>query len=289
MKNEFFQIQQILKRRSLRGYATRHNYHGMAHAFWRRIKTRYPSLRLGQLKLRHIKEDIEQLQQDGIAIGQVKNYAIIYRIIAEGIDKKGMVPDSNQELGIGKRASHATANRAVALSEEQIERLYARNVLYGLAAEGAMYLGLRAQEVSKFDPHAADRGGYAKLKGTWCKGGRERVVDLTPEGRKWLDKAKSIIPPGKSISDRPIENFYRCFLSALKEIANATPHSLRYHRAHEIYRERTALEPPIAGGPKMGQITREKREIVRLTCDYISEEFGHNRRWVASHYLGKFR
>ena len=39
--------------------------------------------------------------------------------------------------------------------------------------------GLRREEAIKFQPSYADRGDYIALKGSWTKGGRERIVPIT--------------------------------------------------------------------------------------------------------------
>ena len=75
--------------------------------------------------------------------------------------------------------------------------------------------GLRREESLKFNPSWADRGHSIILKGSWCKGGQQRVVPvLNEKQREVLDKARlvagfgSMIPPHRSYIQQ-LNSFYR--------------------------------------------------------------------------------
>ena len=60
--------------------------------------------------------------------------------------------------------------------------------------------GLRREEATKFQPRYADRRDHLRIKGSWTKGGRERVIPITtPEQRATLDKAHKLVGEGSLI------------------------------------------------------------------------------------------
>ena len=79
--------------------------------------------------------------------------------------------------------------------------------------------GLRREEAMKTRPEWAGQGGHLKLKGSWCKGKRERVLPIRTESqRAVLNEAKalagttekgSLIPTGKYVQQ--VKRFeYQC-------------------------------------------------------------------------------
>jgi hypothetical protein len=70
--------------------------------------------------------------------------------------------------------------------------------------------GLRREEATKFQPRYADQGDHLRIKGSWTKGGRERVIPITTaEQRATLDEASA-----KSAATWPIrtspQEVFRC-------------------------------------------------------------------------------
>lgn len=149
--------------------------------------------------------------------------------------------------------------------------------------------GLRREESIKFQPAYADRGDHIALKGSWCKGGRERTVPITTaEQRAVLDQARalvgsgSLIPAHKSYIQQRHVYDGQCKASGLSAM-----HGLRHAYAQARYEVLTGWEPPATGGPAVRELTPDQRAADAEVRQQISRELGHERIQVTSVYLGR--
>lgn len=118
-------------------------------------------------------------------------------------DRQGrLIPSSNVQLDVPKRVFVINENKATGLADKlgKVSDPYVR-----VSLELQRTFGLRREESIKFQPRYADHGDHLKIKGSWTKGGRERVIPITtPEQRATLDRAhrlvgeRSMIPAEKT-------------------------------------------------------------------------------------------
>ena len=141
----------------------------------------------------------------------------------------------------------------------------------------------------KFSPSYADQGDHIKLKASWTKGGKPRVIPIrTDRQRAILDKARhlggfgSMIPPHRSYVHQ-----LRVYVGNTTRAGLSNLHGLRHAYAQERYEELTGWECPATGGPNGESLTPEQRELDRDARLTISQELGHEREQVTAAYLGR--
>ncbi|MEW8228507.1 MAG: integrase domain-containing protein [Candidatus Thiodiazotropha endolucinida] len=127
------------------------------------------------------------------------------------------------------------------------------------------------------------------LKGSWTKGGRERIVPIRSEAqREVLNRARRLAGRGSLIpSNRNYVHQMRVYEGNTRRSGLHHMHGLRHAYAQNRYEELTGWSCPAAGGPVAKDLTTEHREIdydARLT---ISRELGHEREAVVAAYLGR--
>ncbi len=150
---------------------------------------------------------------------------------------------------------------------------------------------MRREECIKIQPHLADKGDRLDLFGTWCKGGRPRVIPITTkEQRFWLDETKrfvnnihaSMIPKEKSFIQQRYIYDKQTERAGLKNL-----HGLRHAYAQQRYKALTGFECPIAGGPKFAELKPEQKVADNYARAILVEELGHSRLQILSNYCGK--
>jgi hypothetical protein len=72
-------------------------------------------------------------------------------------------------------------NKAKELGDE-LDRITDAHMRMRLQLQAAF--GLRREESIKLCPGYADRGDHLVLKGSWTKGGRDRIVSITTPGQR---------------------------------------------------------------------------------------------------------
>ncbi|MEB2604407.1 integrase domain-containing protein [Burkholderia cenocepacia] len=144
--------------------------------------------------------------------------------------------------------------------------------------------GLRREESIKFQPGYADRGDHIALKGSWTKGGRERIVPITTaEQRRVLDLAHqlvgagSLIPASKSYIQQRHTYDGQCKAAGLSNM-----HGLRHRYAQDRYEVLTGWKAPAAGGPSARSLTPAQRAVDAQARQAISRELGHPHRQSCS-------
>lgn len=130
---------------------------------------------------------------------------------------------------------------------------------------------------------------HLKIKGSWTKGGRERVIPvITPEQRAALNFAhklvgeRSLIPAEKTyIEQRPVYD-RQCKMAKLKSMLG-----LRHAYAQARYEALTGWKAPAAGGTSTQSLTVPQRLADFEARLMTSRELGHERVDITKVYLGR--
>ena len=246
------------------------------------------------LKPKHICALVQLWQQGNpelgykpLSTGTIKNRLSHLRWLAEKIGKQNIIPRTNQELGIGKRAYKTNCSRAITLTPQITEKIHSPHVKLSLKLQAAF--GLRRAEAMLLQPTLADQGSQLFLKSTWCKGGRERMIPIrTAEQRQLLDQAKhlsnghSLIPPQQSYR----QHLYTWEYETQKAGISKT-HGLRHCYAQTRYQELTGWKAPAAGGPLHVALSEQEQHKDQQARMQLTEELGHGRLDITNVYLGR--
>lgn len=240
------------------------------------------------LKGKHVDALLERWDSEHLSVGTIKNRMSHLRYWAQKVGKAGVIPADNARLGIPQR--HYSGNggsRAKDLNSGHLDRVTDAHVHMSLRLQQAF--GLRREESIKLQPAYADRGDHIVLKGSWCKGGRERLVPITTaEQRAVLDQAHalagsgSLIPAGEKYIQQQNRYDDRCQSAELSNM-----HGLRHAYAQSRYEALTGWKSPFAGGPAKHELTPEQRAIDTAARQQISRELGHGRIAIVATYIGR--
>ena len=243
------------------------------------------------LKPKHINMVVAQLRaevQAGIrTIGSAKNWLSHLRAFVRLIDRPYLVPRTNVELGFGNRVYVPSESRAVVLTGGHLERVECPFV--GMSLKLQREFGMRREEAVKIQPEWAHQGDKLVPKDTWCKGKRERVLDIRTEAqRAVLEEAKQLAATTKQGSLIPTEKYiqqvkrfeYQCRKAGLHG-----SHGLRHAYALSRYLEMAGFACPLASGPKRRDMTPEMRRKDYEARLEVSRELGHGRVSIVSSYL----
>jgi integrase len=248
------------------------------------VKLGYGLRNIKGLQSKHIIAVVKSWIGD-VQSSTLKNRMAALRFLCKCINKPSIIK-SNDEMGIGKRKYLSTENKALHnpdFSKISNPYLYASLQLQRV-------FGIRREEALKIKPHMADKGQHLELFPSWCKGGRGRTITIrTEEQRYWLEQAKvcagkfgnSLIPENKKYKEQRDIYDKQTQRAGLKNL-----HGLRHAYAQNLYKEMTGWDAPIAGGPKLRQLTREQKKIDHQARMILSEHLGHSRKFVTSNYLG---
>lgn len=245
----------------------------------------YNNLRAPNLTMKHVMCLVRQWQNTGLSAGTVKNRMAHLRWMAEKVDKPGMIPKDNAELGIAERQYAGQPNKAQVL-DARLTRVTDPYTKMSLRLQAAF--GLRREESIKIRPCIADHKQVLYLQGPWCKGGLERVVPIrTAEQRAVLDAAhrlageRSLIPAHKTYEQQQQTYDGQCKAAGLSNM-----HGLRHQYAQARYEELTGWKCPKAGGPARDTLKGEMRETDRMARLTVSKELGHCRIGIVTTYCG---
>ena len=246
----------------------------------------FRQMKASSLKGKHVQALLDRWQGEGLSSGTIKNRLSHLRWWAEKIGKSGILPADNMQLGVAERryVTNVSKARELGTGLEQITDVHVRMSLQLQAA-----FGLRREEAIKFQPSYADRGDHIALKGSWTKGGRERIVPVTTtEQRDVLQAAHrlagkgSLIPAHKTyIQQRHIYDG-QCKAAGLSKM-----HGLRHQYAQSRYEALTGWKAPAAGGPPSGVLSDTQQAMDVEVRQAISRDLGHERLQVTSIYLGR--
>lgn len=288
MRDLNFQLRAICNRNKDGSYATQA-------ARWRNLDLAanqlhdlgYKGLHPRNLKPKHVQALVALWKEQQLALSTIKNRMASLRWWAEKVNRADIIADNNDAFNIGRRVYVTNTSKAVELPDESLAKV--DDPLLRTSLELQKAFGLRREEALKFQPSYAIKEDHIQLKGSWCKGGQERVVPIRNDyQRDVLKRARelaglgSMIPPHLKYVQHLKRYERACVNAGLHKL-----HGLRHAYAQERYLEMTGWSAPAAGGPKSAELTpqqKEKDHSVRLA---ISEELGHHRENITAVYLGR--
>jgi hypothetical protein len=287
MKNLEYDLRQ-LSRQETGSFATLADRAGIWAMCARQLKEGgYRHMRATSLQAKHVYYLLNRWKAEGLATGTLKNRMASLRKWAQAIGKPELLPHVNTALGIAPRQYVGQPNKAQTLAVDKLEKITDPYVQMSLRLQAAF--GLRREESIKIRPHVADKGDtLLKLKGSWCKNGRQRTIPIrTVEQRTVLDEAHrlagkgSLIPAHKSYAQQ--QNAYK---SQTQAAGLYNMHGLRHQYAQDRYQELTGWLCPKAGGPARDTLTPEQRKVDTAAREAVSQELGHNRIEIVARYIG---
>lgn len=239
------------------------------------------------LKGRHVEALLKRWRAEGLSAGTLKNRLAHLRWWAEKVGKAGIIPADNSALGIPERRFVTNEDKARQLGASLVERVTDPYVRASLGLQEAF--GLRREESIKFRPSFADQTRHILLKGSWTKGGRERVVPITSsEQRAALNEAHRVAGAGSLISPHKTYIQQRHTYEGQCQAARLSRmHGLRHLYAQSRYEELTGWKAPAAGGPTHSMLNHAQRVLDSIARQEISHELGHERVEITAVYLGR--
>jgi hypothetical protein len=239
------------------------------------------------LKPKHVQALLERWKAEGISAGTMKNRLAVLRWWAEKIGKESLIARENDAYAIERRQFVTNQDKGKDLDPAQVDKVASPYVAMSLRLQEAF--GLRREESIKIRPGWADQGNALRLKASWTKGGRERVIPIgTAEQRAVLNEANklaagaSLIPEGWTYKEQ-----LKVFRAECKRVGINGVHGLRHRYAQARYFQKTGWQCPARGGPTAKQLTPEQRSIDQRARLEISAELGHGRGQVTAIYLGR--
>jgi len=160
------------------------------------------------LKRKHIEHLVKHWLASGIRVGTIKNRMSHVRWLMTRLNKKGIVP-SNDALNIPKRQYTTHQDKSRTLTLQDLSKI--QDTGMRLSLEGQRLFGLRMEESLKIQPHVADGETYLQIRGSWAKGGRDRIIPiLIAEQREWLNTCRSFVK-NKKVSLIPADMTYKTY------------------------------------------------------------------------------
>jgi hypothetical protein len=238
------------------------------------------------LKPKHVQTLLERWQREELSTGTIKNRLSHIRWAAGKLGKGGIIPRSNDALGIERRQYVSNTSKARQLTD-RAQKITDPRVRASLELQ--RHFGLRLEESLKFQPAYADRGERIVLKGSWTKGGRPREIPVrTPEQRALLDKARQIAGGGSLIPpERSYIQHRWAVEKALQRAGIDHVHGHRHAYAQERYEQLTGWKAPADQGPTHAELNPAQRQLDREARLTISAELGHGREQITTIYLGR--
>lgn len=287
MDNLTYTLRQLCDRNRDGSHATQGDRENCLKLMARQLKEAgFRQLRATSLNGKHVDALLGRWRNDGLSAGTLKNRLAHLRWWAEKVGRQGLIASSNVQLDIPKRVFVTNENKATEL-QGKLGKVSDAHVRVSLELQRDF--GLRREEAIKFQPRYADQGDHLKIKGSWTKGGRERVIPITtPEQRATLDKAhdlvgeRSLIPAEKTYIEQRHVYDGQCKIAGLKHM-----HGLRHAYAQSRYEALTGWKAPSAGGPSTRSLDEWQRAADLEARQMISRELGHERVEITKVYLGR--
>lgn len=255
-------------------------------------KLGYYNLPVRGLKPKHIDALINKWTAEERSPGTIKNRMSHLRWLSCKIGKPAIIARDNSEYGISRRRYVTNISKAVSLSTDKLSLVRDEYLKSSLQLQAAF--GLRREECIKLQPHYAlnhNRPGFIRLKASWCKGGRERYIEIITEDQRYALNQAITIANGKDCSLIPPQRRYidqlRKYEGECKRLGLSKLHGLRHAYAQKRYQSMTGWLPPAAGGPTSKSLSIAQKPIDRSTRLQISQELGHEREAITAVYLGR--
>lgn len=247
----------------------------------------FTQLPLRSLKPKHIEKLVERWHREGISPGTMKNRMSHVRWWADKTGRSSVVR-SNDNLGIERRSYAGNdIDKSRTLEPEKLSQIQNPYVIASLRLQEAF--GLRREESIKINPKTAEAGVRIELKGSWCKGGRPRTLEIrTDKQREAWEYAKSVAKSGALIpSDKNYIQQLKVFEYQTAKAGIDRTHGLRHSYAITRYQELTGHLAPRAGGPTSKDLTEQQKVLDQEARLKISAELGHAREAITVNYLGR--
>jgi hypothetical protein len=272
-KSRFNNLMRFIKQLQDRGYGKRWDIH-----------------KIGKNEVNRLVDDwrTQKLSHRTIA-----NRMVDIRWLADKVGKLSEIP-SNKDIGCGLRKNNPNygANKAKPIDYKKINQLDEREKLITLLRSE---FGLRTEEACKFSHQYATKDNDSKilLKGSWCKNGRPRQIEIVTTKQIALlnmiqkfqlrEKEKSMIPKEKTF-----KSYYRAYNQARfnQEIAG---HGLRHTWAQNRFEMASGgIKAPHAGGPKYNDLSIQDKKNWDFAASKVNQELGHgeHRQDITATYIG---
>lgn len=243
------------------------------------------------------KKEVHRLVNRCLKLGNthrtIANKMVFVRWLAGKLGRRDQIP-KNKDLGIGLRKNDLNygCNKATLLLKEHLDKL---NPRMRLINELKFKFGLREEEACKFQYDYATKKSdkYIRLKGSWCKGGRPRVIEVMDDEQRNLlarievhqleHDEKSLIPKGQKFRT------YRNQVQTKSTSLGINGHGLRHHWAQAKFFELSrGIKAPLAGGPSYSSLNAEQCARWDKAARRVNEELGHGkgRKDTTATYIG---
>jgi hypothetical protein len=239
------------------------------------------------LKPKHVVALVKLWNEQKLALSTIKNRVAALRWWAEKVGKPDVIPPNNDALNIGQRVYVTNVSKAVVIDDDVLVKVPDPNIRVSLELQRAF--GLRREESLKFQPSYAIQENSIQLKGSWCKGGQERVIPIRNDYQREVLKRVSELAGQGSLIPRHLKyvQHLKRYEKACVDAGLHKLHGLRHAYAQQRYEEITGWKAPAAGGPKSSELTPEQKKVDRAARLTISEELGHHRESITAVYLGR--
>lgn len=288
MRDLNYQLKQMCQRNRDGSYSTQANRSRMLNQIANQLQEMgYRRMTTRSLKPKHVDALVRRWLSEGMAPGTIKNRMNCLRWWAAKVDRRNVIARSNEFYGIPDRQFVSNDSKAVAVDDNALSSVKDDHVRMSLELQSAF--GLRREEAIKFMPGYADQGDHVRLKASWTKGGKARVVPvLTQEQRAVLNRAHrlvgsgSLIPPQKKYIQQ-----LRTYERHTTRAGLSKLHGLRHAYAQSRYQALTGWACPAARGPAAKSLSAEQRQQDHQARLTISRELGHVREQISAVYLGR--
>ena len=216
--------------------------------------------------------------------GTRKNYAWHLRWLEGKTNKRGLIPKSNEDLGIPSRTANGE-NIAKKLDTAKLQNVTCDHAKMSIRLMAAF--GLRRKESIMIRPVQADKGDKIALQASWTKGKVAREIPITTERqRALLNEAKklagngALIPDGKDFYQQENTVDHQC----RTKLNNGRKHAYRHNYAQWRYQCLTGWKCPKAGGKT--KLTKSEKRCDRWARNVLTREMGHFDLYKTKVYIG---
>jgi site-specific recombinase XerD len=238
------------------------------------------------LKPKHIESLINHWKEKDISAATIKNRMSNIRWWAEKIGKQSIVRKNNSDYGIENRQYVTSVSKGKILEKDKFLAIPCNHIRSSLLLQREF--GLRREEAIKFSYSYAVHDDHLKLKGTWCKGGKERVIPITRDSQREVLKfvlknsSNGNLIPARFNYVQQLRRYERyTSLVGLNKM-----HGLRHEFAQTMYKELSGWDCPAKGGPARKQLDSFEKAIDQQVRLKISQMLGHERIAIVAVYLG---
>jgi len=224
--------------------------------------------RIGDVKSHMVNSYFENMKASGYSSSTMSSHSNAWRVIAEAVGKRNIVPRANSELGISRidRYSPKTANTERINDIRQA--LYDKSENLGSAHDMRVAFGLRSMESIR-SSKTENIGGKEFLRVEGAKGGRPRLLEInSQEQRDAIQRVQAIAErqhtQGLIPADKSLKQFYNIQKNTLSNLRATKSNGANMHVLRHSYAQQMS---------KNGTSDKELAEIL-----------GHGREEVVRHY-----